>query len=424
MKILKFEVIGINNSNKIHNLIMNSDLNIITGRNGAGKTTTLKLLWLLISGNIKQSLSECEFNSVEIITDSYYLYISKNPEDKVSDIFYTEDVDSVYIENEELDGFDENLTISYSENDDEYSFDNFDLNHNNVVYEDKDNIGVSKEISYDGKLRRILLSKSDKLKSKLNNTISALSDKLVSHGSSLYFPTFRRIEGGFSLSNIKSRASLSSDLEEAMANLSKRFTRGKHLFVSSLSMSDVSQFLLKEYSNLNDISANQTNQLSQQVIGMIKFRKDNNNNLKEANVLLSEVLEKIEKIEENRTLLMRPLTTVQKVVSDIFKHKGIHFGENLNFGDAASAVNSDKLSAGEKQLLSFICYNAFFDDAIFIIDEPELSLHVDWQRSFFKILMDQNPSNQFIVTTHSPFIYGKYPDKEVALNSDRGESEG
>lgn len=97
---------------------------------------------------------------------------------------------------------------------------------------------------------------------------------------------------------------------------------------------------------------------------------------------------------------------------------------NLNFGDAANAINSDLLSAGEKQMFSFIAYNTFYQDTIFIIDEPELSLHIDWQRTLFPTLLKQGTSNQFIVATHSPFIYSKYPDKELQLISDRGDCEG
>jgi predicted ATPase len=93
----------------------------------------------------------------------------------------------------------------------------------------------------------------------------------------------------------------------------------------------------------------------------------------------------------------------------------------ISFGDAANAVTSEALSAGEKQMLSFICYNAFYRDSIIFIDEPELSLHVDWQRQLFPILQDQGTSNQFVVATHSPFIYSKYPDKEISLNIDRGD---
>ena len=54
-------------------------------------------------------------------------------------------------------------------------------------------------------------------------------------------------------------------------------------------------------------------------------------------------------------------------------------------------------------------------DSVIFIDEPELSLHADWQRQLFPILARQQSSNQFIVATHSPFIYSKYPDKEIEL---------
>ena len=38
---------------------------------------------------------------------------------------------------------------------------------------------------------------------------------------------------------------------------------------------------------------------------------------------------------------------------------------------------------GEKQMLSFLCYNAFANQTCIFIDEPEISLHVDWQRILF-----------------------------------------
>jgi predicted ATPase len=74
-------------------------------------------------------------------------------------------------------------------------------------------------------------------------------------------------------------------------------------------------------------------------------------------------------------------------------------------------------------MLSFIAYNAFYRDAVFFIDEPELSLHVDWQRQLFSILLSQQTSNQFVIATHSPFIYSKYPDKELLIDPSRGDEE-
>lgn len=81
----------------------------------------------------------------------------------------------------------------------------------------------------------------------------------------------------------------------------------------------------------------------------------------------------------------------------------------------------DKLSAGEKQMLSFLCYNTFSKNKIIFIDEPELSLHPDWQRLLIPTLLKQGGNNQFFIATHSPFIYAKYPDKELVLSEDKGE---
>jgi predicted ATP-dependent endonuclease of OLD family len=71
-------------------------------------------------------------------------------------------------------------------------------------------------------------------------------------------------------------------------------------------------------------------------------------------------------------------------------------------------------------MLSFLVYNAFYSSCSIFIDEPELSLHADWQRVLFPTLLRQAAGNQFVVATHSPFIYSKFPDKELVLNADRG----
>ncbi len=42
-----------------------NDINIFTGKNGSGKTTLLKLLWYLNSGNIQQMFKEIPFDSIE-----------------------------------------------------------------------------------------------------------------------------------------------------------------------------------------------------------------------------------------------------------------------------------------------------------------------------------------------------------------------
>ena len=249
---------------------------------------------------------------------------------------------------------------------------------------------------------------------------------LISKGQSIFFPTFRRIEGGFSIApTISGRsrpgAKVSLDLEDTLVSISQKLSNKEHLFVAAISSQDIVSLLLKRYAVLSEeINAFQ-GEVTKSVIGKIRRYETIQNNRRDADALLSETRADIEKIEEFSTKTLSPLNAVRTLVERLFHHSGISFGKRLNFGDAAAAVNSDALSAGEKQMLSFICYNAFYKDSVIFIDEPELSLHVDWQRKLYSILESQNSGNQFIFATHSPFIYAKYPDKEVSVGVDRGE---
>ena len=119
-------------------------------------------------------------------------------------------------------------------------------------------------------------------------------------------------------------------------------------------------------------------------------------------------------------MLFKPFSVLGERIRDILHYEGIRITTGITLGEAKGAIGSDKLSAGEKQLLSFWCYNAFSENTAIFIDEPELSLHVDWQRLLLPTLLEQETGNQFFVATHSPFIYTKYPEREILLDEDRG----
>jgi recombinational DNA repair ATPase RecF len=54
-----------------HKLRFHSDLNLITGLNGSGKTTLLKLIWYSLSGNIERIPNEITFDTVDIVGDTF-----------------------------------------------------------------------------------------------------------------------------------------------------------------------------------------------------------------------------------------------------------------------------------------------------------------------------------------------------------------
>lgn len=99
---------------------------------------------------------------------------------------------------------------------------------------------------------------------------------------------------------------------------------------------------------------------------------------------------------------------------------------NVFFNEGKKAINIDKrgdvkisiygskkentiyeLSSGEKQLIILLAHIAFHQKnnaPIFIIDEPELSLHISWQELFVDALLKASPNTQYILATHAPAI--------------------
>lgn len=348
------------------------DINIITGINGSGKTTLLKLLWYLVSANIERIFTEISFETVILRTSAFDLALKKERHSKVDVITITLNVEG-------------NETT------------------------------IKKQLEQ-------LAEEPPELKL-LNQRTSEL------YGPTVFFPTFRRIEGGFTLSQgqmpIRRRhvegyyfEDARASLDAAMKALSQRLSIGPNTFVASLSTEDIALLVATRYAAISE-STNKLLLETAQVIlssfGQVQAGS------RSADEVLNQVAQAAKATEKKQEALFRPFTVLSQLVRTLFQSKGIKVGKATTLGDAQTAIRSDLLSAGEKQLLSFLVYNAFYQGAGIFIDEPEISLHVDWQRKLFSLLMEQSTTNQFFVATHSPFIYQKYADKEILLSETRGE---
>ncbi|MBS1063657.1 ATP-binding protein [Gluconobacter wancherniae] len=75
--------------------------------------------------------------------------------------------------------------------------------------------------------------------------------------------------------------------------------------------------------------------------------------------------------------------------------------------DKLPTVQLDKLSSGEKQVVSIFAYLFLSGQKNFLlmIDEPELSLSVPWQKRFLPDLIDTGSCAHIISVTHSPFVF-------------------
>lgn len=80
-----------------------------------------------------------------------------------------------------------------------------------------------------------------------------------------------------------------------------------------------------------------------------------------------------------------------------------------------SECTIEGLSSGERQLLVIFAHSYFNrhqrKNTVFIIDEPELSLHLGWQEKFAHTIFSINPKSQYVLATHSPEIVGENKHK-------------
>lgn len=78
----------------------------------------------------------------------------------------------------------------------------------------------------------------------------------------------------------------------------------------------------------------------------------------------------------------------------------IQWGEKLNLR---------LLSSGEKQMLTILMTVLLQDGdyTVLLMDEPEVSLHLEWQQVLIDTILKLNPNVQIILTTHSPAIIMK-----------------
>ncbi|VUC76691.1 hemin importer ATP-binding subunit [Raoultella terrigena] len=89
------------------------------------------------------------------------------------------------------------------------------------------------------------------------------------------------------------------------------------------------------------------------------------------------------------------------------------------FGDVLQPA---QLSSGEQQLLLLFCYVLVARDtpSIFMIDEPEISLNIKWQRIIINSLLDitDGANIQFIFASHSLEIISQHRHRVVKLENE------
>jgi len=132
--------------------------------------------------------------------------------------------------------------------------------------------------------------------------------------------------------------------------------------------------------------------------------------------------EAIEKLYIAKNIFLRQINNYFSETGKIFDEENFNFKKQ----DISNPIEIVNLSSGEKQLLIILLTVLLQDQKpyVLIMDEPEISMHIEWQKSLITNILELNSNCQIIFATHSPTIFYKGWDnhfkrfEDISANAD------
>ena len=123
--------------------------------------------------------------------------------------------------------------------------------------------------------------------------------------------------------------------------------------------------------------------------------------------------------------LAKRIETLCTIVNGKFENKKIRILREAGLqavGLRGQPLPLEALSSGEQHEIVLL-YNLLFKvkpNTLVLIDEPELSLHVSWQKNFLDDLSKIVALSEFdvVLATHSPYIVGDHSDLMIPLSAE------
>lgn len=415
----------------------NSDMTFLYGKNGCGKTTVLNIVESIITGEIYK-LSDCNFISIEL--------------------FFGDETtkDRIYIEYKN-----ESIFLTFKDKKHILGLKNLDLENINLEISDQDRgreitriyfekypilLDISKTFNYiylplnrinhKPRLLRIRLPRRILYRRPIDN-----DKNLLGNISYIIRENYRSIEYTISKVNDKFRDNIlksfliSKKYYDINAIINTIITDKE--FIGELD--NIQKTYLEILTELGIVDDNELQESKKVFCKIIDdMRSYYIENKKEDGLIdlvlkyqeimkIKNIIELAKLMETEKSRLREPLNLFLNTINDFVKDEsdskeiyiddfGNVYFQIENIGEKIEITN---LSSGEKQLLIFFTYLIFEVDrdkkAIFVVDEPELSLHLSWQKQFVKKIRDINPNIQLIFATHAPDIVGGNYDKMVEL---------
>lgn len=446
MKLIKLEITKL--YDRDFEINFNDKLTILYGLNGSGKTTLINIVFNILKGEIKKVL---EYKFQKIVLE--FEHNSRIRKFEIGNI--------------------ENKTILKLD-EKSYEYHNFDrdlefiFERSNIVDDESSNNIFEEELLLNSNNFKVYSGKDTK-----NNNIKEISMELESLSDVIYIPLNRKVKGLEELEQTYKMprylvSSNKKNIEDSLQRADRYFELYKHRitkFENRINASMRSQMISNFSSPINSANllskSNDFTNLETElkdifgekisininkileiyymtfdsfVINEGKIEIIQADNFVEHNFALaqlsklSEVSNVAKKEKKQIDKLKQNIEQVLSSINLLFAEtrKKIGFDErnnNLYFENLDSKkpnkLDISHLSSGEKQLVIFFIF-ALIDinvnqKKLLFIDEPELSLHIEWQSRLLPLIINSNNTSQIIIATHSPDIIGDYHENCVEV---------
>lgn len=137
---------------------------------------------------------------------------------------------------------------------------------------------------------------------------------------------------------------------------------------------------------------------------------------------MQKIVQEWNNTQKKQEVLARPRTEFIDIINGMYKNKKLLLNQKNELEvdlPNGKHLPLSELSSGEKQLLILFAEALLQEkgEFIYIADEPELSLHVNWQEQLTRNLLKINPNAQIIFATHSPDIVSQYGDRTIDMET-------